>query len=189
MSTPPTVELLAALASALEVIGARWYLFGAQALAVHGRARHTEDVDVTVSLESATPQALLRALQSAGFEMRVDDPEAFVARTQVLPATYRPADMDLDIVLAGSGLESGFMARAELHDLGGVQVPVISAADFVVAKVLAQRPKDIEDVVSVLIAAGDAIDVGAVRALLQQLEEALDQSDLLVAFEKALRRS
>ena len=46
----PVAELLRDLASSLDALGIRWYVFGAQAAIVHGAARLTADVDVTVLL-------------------------------------------------------------------------------------------------------------------------------------------
>jgi hypothetical protein len=47
-------ELLADLAVALGTVGARWYVFGAQAVSMWGRPRLTTDVDVTVQFDAAT---------------------------------------------------------------------------------------------------------------------------------------
>ena len=51
----PVADLLADLSHALEGLGVRWYLFGAQAAIVHGAARLTADVDVTVQRTQPTP--------------------------------------------------------------------------------------------------------------------------------------
>jgi hypothetical protein len=67
----------------------------------------------------------------------------------------------------------------------GVAVPVAHATDLVVMKLLAGRGKDLDDARS-LIASGD-VDVTEVRDLLEQLEEALGQSDLIPALDAALR--
>jgi hypothetical protein len=182
-------EALAAMAAVFGRLGYRWYLFGAQALAVHGRVRATEDVDVTVECRPDRAKELWKALRNAGFGMRVEDPEAFIERTHVLPLYYAASDIDVDLILAGSGLETLFLDRAKIHDLGGVEVPVLTAEDFVVAKILAQRPRDIEDVVSVLVARAAELDLAYVRDTVRQLEQALDQSDLSPALEAALRRS
>ena len=56
-------------------------------------------------------------------------------------------------------------------------------------KILAERPKDIEDVVSILAAHPDDLDLDLVRSTLLLLEDALGQSDLLPAFERALERA
>ncbi|MCB9684491.1 MAG: hypothetical protein H6738_05215 [Alphaproteobacteria bacterium] len=53
-------------------------------------------------------------------------------------------------------------------------------------KVVAGRGKDLDDVRALL--AGGEVDIGEVRDLLGQLEEALGQSDFLAPFEAALRQ-
>ena len=79
----------------------------------------------------------------------------------------------------------GAAVRVDLH---GVQVPVASAEDLVVMKVLAGRSKDIDDVVAVIAAQDTALDRGYVHDTLALLEQALAQHDLRPAFEQALRR-
>jgi hypothetical protein len=61
--------------------------------------------------------------------------------------------------------------------------------DLVVMKVFAGRPKDVEDVITLLRVQHDRIDVDRARAALQQLEAALGQSDLLPVLEEALTRA
>jgi hypothetical protein len=56
-------------------------------------------------------------------------------------------------------------------------------------KVLAGRPKDLDDVVAILAAAADEIDIGYVRRTLRLLEEALAQNDLVPVFEQILNRA
>lgn len=49
-STTRVTALLADLGKALAALRLRWYLFGAQAVIVHGAGRLTADVDVTLDL-------------------------------------------------------------------------------------------------------------------------------------------
>jgi hypothetical protein len=56
-------------------------------------------------------------------------------------------------------------------------------------KILAERPKDIEDVVAILAAHPDDLDLDLVRSTLRLLEEALGQSDLMPALERAMERA
>ena len=184
---PSAVELLAALAKALGK--RRWYLFDAQAVNVHGRPRMTADVDVTVDVRRRGAPRLIADLVRAGFDLRVDNPAEFVRATSVLPFVHRATGMPLDLVLAESGLEAMFLERARLLDVGGLLVPVIAAADLIVTKILAGRPKDLEDAASVLRESGDDIALGPLRRLIRELERALDQSDLTPALERIVASS
>jgi ribosomal protein L12E/L44/L45/RPP1/RPP2 len=171
-------ELLRDLAAAMAGLGRRWYLFGAQAVAVHGRPRLTADVDVTIEAEPADVPAVLQALERRGFERRVAEAAAFVERTRVLPLVHVASGMPLDLVFAGPGLEQEFLAHARTTSVGGVAVPVIAPEDLIVAKVLAGRPRDLEDVRGILAERGATLDHARIDRFLGLLEEALDRSDL-----------
>jgi Nucleotidyl transferase of unknown function (DUF2204) len=162
-----------------------WYLFGAQAVQIWGLPRLSADVDVTVALRGE-PAAFVQAMAAGGFELRVEGIEDFVKRTRVYPFVHRDTGIPVDIVLAGPGLEEEFLKRARPVDLGGVTVPVIDPEDLVVTKILAGRPKDIEDVRGILRERLEQLDIDRIRRLLDLLQRALGQSDLLPAFEREL---
>lgn len=180
-------ELLADLAPVLTRWGS-WYLFGAQAVVLHGVPRLSADVDVTIALLPDAPETFASEMDVAGFSLRVSDPE-FVRRTRVMPFVHRPTGVPLDIVLAGSGLEDEFLRRARTMDLGGCAIRLIDVEDLVIAKVLAGRPKDIDDVSALWRLHGSTVDTGRVRAILRELEEALSQSDLVLTFDRIAGRA
>ena len=103
---------------------------------------------------------------------------------RVLDGFIHPSGMEVDLVLAGSGLEAIALARASRVAIDGVEVPVAHATDLSVMKVLAGRGKDLDDLRS-LLASGD-VDLEEARDLLGQLEEALGRSDLLTRLEDAV---
>lgn len=186
MPVPPAaIELLKALAPVLERWG-RWYVFGAQAVVLHGVPRLSADVDVTLALVPDAPERFSEDMRAGGFTLRVDDPE-FVRRTRVMPFVHEATGMPLDVVLAGSGLEEEFLARAQPADVGGAIVPVIDVADLIIAKVLAGRPKDLDDARALWRIHADTVDASRIRAILRLLEEALSQSDLVPAFDAIAR--
>lgn len=178
-------DALAALADALVQAGIPWYLFGAQAAVLYGVPRLTADVDVTANVALDQVEGLARLLDEAGFAPRVRDVVAFVRRTRVLPLTHRPTGIPVDLVLAGPGLEEEFLERVRFLDLDGVRVPVIAPDDLIVAKVLAGRAKDLEDVRALLREQLPNLDVARIRRLLRTLESALDRGDLIPLFEGA----
>jgi hypothetical protein len=183
----PVAEVLAAFAAAADRLGVQWYLFGAQAALLYGAARLTADADVTVDLGARPTQELVDALAARGFDLRMPDADDFIERTRVVPLVHRSTGMPIDVVLAAPGIEELFLARARLRTVGDVTVPVASAEDVLVMKILAGRAKDRDDAAAIL-AANDGLDLAVVRDTLRLLEQALDQSDLLPELEKLLAR-
>jgi len=178
---PAALELLTAVAQVLARWG-RWYVFGAQAVIAYGVPRLSADVDITLQLVPDEPERFVRDMEAAGFALRVDDPD-FVRRTRVMPFVHLATAMPLDVVLAGSGLEEEFLERARAVDVGGAIVPLIDAGDLIIAKILAGRPKDLEDARGLWGLRGRDLDADRIRRTLELLEEALSQSDLLTSFE------
>lgn len=163
-----------------------WYVFGAHAVLVFGRPRMTADIDVTVDLGDEPASTLIEVLLAAGFHIRVDDPHGFVERTRVLPCYFEAADMPIDVVLAGPGLEQLFLSRTSSMTLDFGTVPVICKEDLVVTKLLSGRRKDLDDVLGILKRNENDINEEIIRELLIDLEKALGRSDLITLFEKLL---
>jgi hypothetical protein len=178
---PAARELLVALSRVLSSWGP-WYVFGAQAVIIHGVPRLSADVDVTIRLTPDTPRAFVDAMRAAGFDPRDSDLQ-FIERTRVMPFVHVATGFPLDVVLAGSGLEDEFLRRARFVDVAGARVPVLGPEDLIIAKVLAGRPKDIDDATGLWRLHGSRLDDGRIRSVLAQLEEALGQSDLVPAFD------
>lgn len=185
----PAERLLADLARVAAESRLRWYLFGAQAAILYGSPRTTADVDATFELPPGRTTAFVRAMQKAGFALRVPANRDFVAATRVLPFEHRDSGWPLDVVLAGPGLEETFLASAQELDVGGTSVPVIAPEHLIALKVLAGRPKDLEDVRSLLRSGAARWDLEEVRGVLRALERALAQDDLLPSFEQLLREA
>src|SRR5262245_37316193 len=124
LSPQPVAEVLADLQRTFAALDVRWFLFGAQAAILHGVARLSADVDVTIDLGERSTGDLVAALAAVGFELRVADVEGFAEKTRVLPFVHRRSRIPVDVVLAGPGLEEQFFAGAEERQLGGVAIPV-----------------------------------------------------------------
>lgn len=163
----------------------RWYLFGAQAVQVWGLPRLTADVDITARLKRAKSD-FVASMRGAGFDLRVRDVADFVKKTRVFPFVHRASGIPVDVVLAGPGLEDEFLERARPVDVGGVLVPVISPEDLIVTKVLAGRPKDIEDIRGILRERLRELSLPRIRRVLGLLEQALGQRDLKPLFAREL---
>ena len=182
------VDVVQAVRAACHALGARWYVFGAQAAILRGAVRHTEDVDFTIDLAGRATRDLVDALATRGVALRVTDADDFIAATQVLPLVHRASGTPIDVVLAGSALEARFFDRAESITVDGVDIRVPCIEDLLVMKVLAARPKDLEDVAAIAAANPDH-DAAAVRETRREIEAAIEHDDLLPAYDAALVRA
>jgi hypothetical protein len=177
----PQERALVAFAKLAKRLGIRWYVFGAQAVNLHGFPRATADLDLTIELGTLTPAMLLAKLTSAGFTPRFADP-AFIAAAQVIPVVHDATGLPIDLVLAGSGLEQQFLDELVIKRIAGSEVPVLSPENLVITKLLAARPKDLEDIRELL--AIQSLDHAHIDRLLKLLEQALDQRDLRELYRK-----
>jgi hypothetical protein len=189
VSQQPAIELLTSLADVLRRRGYRWYLFGAQAVILWGTPRMSADVDVTVEMALEDTPDFVAAMEHAGFDLRIQNVEEFVAETRVLPFLHRATEMPVDVVLAGPGLEELFFQRVREVYMAQTKIPVISPEDLVITKILAGRPKDREDVHGILRERRASLDVELIRETLVLLEQALGRSDLSPVLDAELDRS
>jgi len=188
MATPLT-NLLSDLNTVFEQTKSRWYVFGAQAAIIHGASRLTADVDVTVIYGDRSIVDLIEILGAKGFDIRVADAAAFVARSRVLPVLHLKSKMPVDIVLGGPGLEEEFARRASHYEIENVKVPIASGEDVVSMKILAGREKDLDDALSVVSAQLEKLDLRCIQNTLEMLEEALDRRDLLPMLNDLVHRA
>ena len=107
-------ELFNNLGNAFNRISVQWYVFGAQAAIIHGTARLTADVDVTVILGNQPIENLIQVLKEEGFEIRVTDALNLIEQSKVLPVVHSNSDIPVDIVFGGPGLEEQFAQRTEI---------------------------------------------------------------------------
>ena len=176
-------DALVAFADLAKRLRIRWYVFGAQAVNVHGFPRATADLDLTIDLGDRSTLSFLRALDAAGFTPRFADAD-FVAATRVVPVVHRASALPIDLVLAGPGLEQLFLDEIHIEKIGRREIPFLSAENLIVTKLLAGRPKDLQDVRELLARRTDVLDHRRIESLLSQLEAALDRNDLRPLYRK-----
>lgn len=172
---------LAAFAEIADQERIRWYLFGAQAVAVYGIPRTTGDIDITIELGDRALSSITDALTRAGFMPLIRD-EGFTELTRIYPVIHEPTRWKVDFVLAGPGIETRFLDEVRVFEAGKTKIPVIAPEHLAALKVLAGRPKDLEDVRGLIRIA--SLDHVRVRETLELLERSLDQSDLVPLYER-----
>jgi hypothetical protein len=142
--------LLKRLAAGLTDAGLPYMVFGGQAVLLYGEPRLTRDIDVTLGVDPSELARVSGAVQSLGLRVLTEKPEEFVRETLVLPVIDPGTGIRVDFVFSLSGFERAAIERSRTIDVGGVGVQFVSPEDLIVMKLLAGRPRDLEDVAAIL---------------------------------------
>lgn len=154
-------QALAELAEDLGQLGARWALVGGLALAAHVEARTTRDLDVAVSVEGdQEAELLVRELRSKGYREHTlveQEKTGRLATVRFAAPGEGPEGLVVDLLFASCGIEPEVVAEAEILEiLPELPLPVARVGHLLAMKLLAGRPRDLEDAQTLLEIAGDS---------------------------------
>ena len=146
--------------------------------------RPTYDVDLAIAADDEALAGLLRAFEDSGFTVDAAFRSGFVdtlagMRKVGLGSFEEGSVWRVDLFLATTGLVRSALNRRVPTEMEGREVPVISAEDLMLFKLLANRAKDQADVEDLLLVCGE-LD----QAYLKTWAEDLGIADRL---ERALR--
>jgi hypothetical protein len=168
-------ELLARLANELDACRLPYMVIGGQAVLVHGEPRLTRDIDITLGATTEELDAVLDAAQKAGLRPLIENPRVFVRDTWVLPCSDTQTGIRVDLMFSFTAYELEAMKRAVLVPVGKSKVRVATAEDLVILKILAGRPRDLEDARLVLLK-NPQLDRDYVTLCLAELERDTGQA-------------
>ena len=143
-------KLLKRLAAALEKAGIPYMVIGGQAVLLYGEPRLTRDIDVTLGIGVEGIAKVREVAAAMGLAILKDDDE-FVKRTMVMPLREDASGIRVDLVFSFSPYERQAIARARGVDINGAVVRFASLEDVIIHKMIAGRPRDIEDVRTILL--------------------------------------
>lgn len=170
--------LLQQIARGLDSLGIPYMLIGGQAVLVYGEPRLTRDVDVTLGAGPEKLPSILAWVRETGWQVLAESPADFVARTLVLPCLESASGIRVDLIFGFSPYERQAIARARTITVGQTPVRFASAEDLVVHKLVAGRPRDIEDVRSIVLK-NPGLDAEYMRRWLGEIDA--DRAEKLVS--------
>jgi predicted nucleotidyltransferase len=142
--------LLAKLGGALDSARIPYMVIGGQAVLLHGEPRLTRDIDITLGVDASELRRVMSAVTAIALTPSVPDVDAFVHDTNVLPLSDVSSGLRVDLIFSFTPYEAEAINRAVSVILDGVSVQFASAEDLIIHKLVAGRPRDIEDVAGVL---------------------------------------
>lgn len=119
-------------------------LVGGYALAFHGAARFTEDIDFLVLVSPENAGKLADLIKDFGFGELGLSKEDFLEPDQVIQLGRAPHRIDLLTGISGVGWEEAWSSRIEA-DFDGFLIPVIGKSALEANKQATGRPQDLAD--------------------------------------------
>lgn len=169
-----SLELLRVIVTALERTGVPFMLTGSMAAAAHGAGRATMDIDVVIEATADRLQALVDHLTSHGLYVSGAAARDALAQESMFNVIDEQTAWKVDLIIRKSRpfSESEFARRTAI-DFEGMRLWVATLEDLVVAKLewakLGESARQLEDVVSLLRAAGQTIDLDYVNGWVKEL--------------------
>ena len=146
------------LAGFLATIGAA-AVIGGLAMIARVRPRTTDDLDVIVTATGADVPRILEAARACGYQWKEKDVPDFVEMGLLrLESPVGKGGYGVDLILADSPLLARVVERATPVPFAGAALPVASIEDLVILKLDANRPVDIDDLMSIKDAFGASLD-------------------------------
>ena len=144
-------DLIKRVCSVLKDNGLPYMIIGGQAVLKYGDPRLTQDVDITLGIAPQDGDRLLGILDEIQVTPLCDNPADFLKQTFVLPVKDKVTGIRIDFIFSLTDYELRAIERSSLVDFDGLSVNFISLEDLLVQKLIANRPRDIEDVRNILL--------------------------------------
>ena len=182
------------VAADLNNLGLHWAVVGGLAISARAEPRTTRDIDLAVAAKNdREAEQVVAKLVAQGYLVEAVLEHQMTGRMATV--RFRAPGQSLrgvlvDLFFASSGVEPEIVEAANPLELWpGMTAPVATTGHLLALKVLASRPKDLQDIEWLLEHAGEAEIRQAREALVLIKERGFDrEKNLLALFEKALNR-
>jgi predicted nucleotidyltransferase len=143
-------KLLERIANELSAQNIPYMIIGGQAVLLYGEPRLTKDIDITLGIGIEGIDQVMKSVQNLKFKILVPDPEDFVKETMVLPTLHEKSGIRVDFIFSFSAYEHQAILNAKHIRIGSQDVCFASLEDVIIHKIIAGRPRDLEDVRSII---------------------------------------
>jgi hypothetical protein len=167
-------------------LGAPFTFIGGVAVIARGVPRLTVDIDATVRATDTDVESIFRVLARHGIGPRIEEATEFARAHQVFLALHEPTGTPIDLSLAWLDFENEAIQSSSEIDYGEVRIPVAQAEDLIVYKIVAFRPRDIDDAEKLLDLHGRSIRIQRVRRVVRRFCETLEDTARLSTLDRLL---
>jgi predicted nucleotidyltransferase len=179
-------ELLARIACGLSGRNLPYMIIGGQAVLLYGEPRLTKDIDITLGVNVDRLDELLSLAKELSLTPIPEDIPSFVQKTMVLPVLEKNTGIRVDFIFSFTPYKMQAIGRAKKIILSGQEVRFASLEDLILHKIFAGRPRDLEDV-RTLILKNPGSDVRYIRRWLKEFDASVQGKGFVKTFEKIIK--
>ena len=176
-------KILSSIGASLNKRDIPYMIIGGQAVLLYGEPRLTRDIDITLGVNIDHLDELLAVVQELTLKPLPKDLKSFVRQTMVLPALDETTGIRVDFIFSFTPYETEAIKRAKKIKIMDREVNFASPEDLIIHKIFAGRPRDIEDVRTVLLKNPD-IDVQYIRKWLKEFDLFSEKKEFFKTFEE-----
>ncbi len=162
-------QLIGRIARALDDRKIPYMIIGGQAVLMHGRPRLTQDIDITLGVDTDQFEQVYACAQALKLRSLRPDPERFAEQTKVLVVQGPESGFRVDFLFSNTPYEQKAIRRAVKIEVDGTPARFASPEDLIIHKIFAGRAIDLEDTKAVLLRKGKSLDRAYIRKWLRSL--------------------
>ncbi|MDO9575420.1 MAG: nucleotidyltransferase [bacterium] len=179
-------QLIVKIGGALDNASIPYMIIGGQAVLLYGEPRLTRDIDITLGINTDKLSKLLTVVDDIGAITIPEDSESFVRETYVLPVRDKISNIRIDFIFSYTPYERQAIKRANKIKLKGVFLNFASVEDVIIHKIFSGRPRDIEDVKSIILK-NPKFNIPYIRRWLKGFDATVKGKDFLNCLEEILK--
>lgn len=181
------IEPLIALQGLLNRFGGNSVIIGGIAVGFLGKPRFTVDLDAMFFASNQDIPRILELAKLEGIMPRIENVEEFAKKSRVLLMRHTASGANIDVSLGALKFEEEAIERSVLHPIGTLSVRLPTPEDLIIFKAVAHRPKDLEDI-RTIVDANPNLDLQRIQQWVESFAEVLYLPDLWNQIEKILKR-
>jgi len=151
----------------------RGLIIGGIAVGFLGKPRLTEDVDAMFLLSIDEIPRFLEVANEEKIQPRIPNVVEFAHKSRVLLLQHAPTETNIDISLGILPFEEEMVERGIVRSTGALSIRLPTPEDLVIMKAVAHRPKDLEDI-RTIIDKNPQLDTGRIEHWVQSFGEILE---------------
>jgi len=181
------IEPLKALQTLLDRYEGRGVIIGGIAAGFLGKPRFTVDLDAMFLASIKDAPKILNLAKEEGIEPRTDNVTEFAKKSRVLLLRHKKSGINIDISLGVLPFEEEVVERGIRHDAGVMTIQLPTPEDLIILKAIAHRPKDLEDI-RTIVDNYDTLNVKRIERWVKDFAELMETPELWGQIEKILNQ-